>query len=178
MSKSSSGPDKAEGQKAARDGAPNGNGNGGGSIADQAQEPPVPTIEPKPLGPGGTVPMPKMPGRKQPPTNIKVVVTQAAVPGAGQLDEEAEVLLVVRAKYFDANTRPKFDGEGRVISRDYVQKVKPTWAEDFDTFLAANGLKLVRIDEEGDAVNPSDLVNIEELRAEREGSGQKEDALA
>lgn len=163
MGKESS-PDAHEGEPKAENGAENGNGK---SIADQAEAPPVPEIEPKPLGPGGTVPMPKMPGRKQPPTNIKVVITQAACSGAGQLDEESEVLLVVRARYHHATTVPKFDGEGRVNSRDYVQTVKPTWTEDFDAFLAANGLKLVRIEEDGAAVAPTDLVNIEELRADR-----------
>lgn len=158
-------PEPPEGPTKAHDGAENGNG---GSIADQATEPPVPEVAPTPLGPGGTVPMPKMPGRKQPPTNIKVKVTEAECEGAGQLDEESEVLLVVRARYSKATTKPKFDGEGRVTSRDYVQTVKPTWTEDFDAFLAKNGLKLVRADEEGDAVDPSDLVNIEELRTQRE----------
>lgn len=164
--------EKHEGEPKAHDGEEN--GNGGRSIADQAEAPPVPEIEPAPLGPGGTVPMPKMPGRKQPPTNIKVKVTEAECSGAGQLDEEAEVLLVVRAGYSHATTKPKKDGEGRVISRDYVQTVKPTWTEDFDAFLAANGLKLVRIEEDGDAVAPDDLLNIEELRAGK----AKEDALA
>jgi hypothetical protein len=164
-----SNPDPHEGEAKAHDGAENGNG---GSIADQADTPPVPEIMPKPLGPGGTVPMPKMPGRKQPPTNIMVKITEAKCEGAGQLDEESEVLLVVRGKYKKATTEPKFDGEGRVTSRDYTQMVRPTWAEDFDAFLDANGLKLVRKDEEGDAVNPGDLVNIEELRRE------KEDALS
>lgn len=162
-----------EGGAKATDGAENG-GNGGQSIASQAETPPVPEIEPKPLGPGGTVPMPKMPGRKQPPTNIKVKVTEAECSGAGQLDEEAEVLLVIRARYSHSTTKPKFDGEQRVISRDYVQTVKPTWTEDFDAFLAANGLKLVRVDEDGDAVDPGDLVQIEKLRAGKE----MEDALA
>lgn len=165
------GPEGAEpdDKKKARDGADNGNGK---SIADQAAaEPPVPEIEPKPLGPGGTVPMPKMPGRKQPPTNIMVKITEAKCEGAGQLDEESEVLLVVRGKYKKSTTEPKFDGEGRVTSRDYTQTVRPTWTEDFDAFLAANGLKLVRVDEDGDAVSPGDLVNIEELRREREKEG-------
>lgn len=167
------GPESHEGEPKARDGAESGNGNGNGeSIAKQAEQPPVPEVAPQPLGPGGTVPMPKMPGRRQPPTNIMVKITEAKCEGAGQLDEESEVLLVVRGKYKKATTEPKFDGEGRVTSRDYTQTVRPTWTEDFDAFLSANGLKLVRVDEEGEPVNPGDLVNIEELRA------GKEDAIA
>lgn len=166
-------PQEHEGDATTRDGEEN--GGEGKSIADQAEAPPVPEIAPKPLGPGGTVPMPKMPGRKQPPTKIKVVVTQAACEGAGQLDEEAEVLLIVRGSYYKAETIPKKDGEGRVTSRDYTQTVKPNWIEDFDTFLAANGLKLVSIDEDGKAVAPEYLLDIEEIRRVREGKGNDED---
>lgn len=150
--------DKHEGKPKAHDGEEH-------NAGERAEDPPVPEIAPKPLGPSGTVPLPKMPGRRQPPTNIKVKVTEAECSGAGQLDEEAEILLVVRANYSHSTTKPKFDGERRVISRDYVQTVKPTWTEDFDAFLSANGLKLVRVEEEGDAVAPNDLVNIEELRS-------------
>lgn len=158
-------PEKHEGDAKTHDGEE----AKGKSVADQAEAPPVPEIEPKPLGPGGTVPMPKMPGRKQPPTNIKVKVTEAECKGAGQLDEESEVLLVVRAGYSHSTTKPKKDGQGRVTSRDYVQTVKPTWTEDFDSFLAANGLKLVSIDEPGEGVAPEHLLDIEEIRRVREG---------
>jgi hypothetical protein len=149
-----------------RDGKENGNG---GSIADRAEDPPVPEVTPQPLGPSGTIPMPKMPGRKQPPTRIMVKVTEAKCEGAGQLDEEAEILLIVRGKYKKATTEPQFDGDGRVTSRDYVQMVRPTWVEDFDVFLAANGLKVVPLDEAGEAVETSSLLNIEERRVERQG---------
>lgn len=159
-------PSAEEGDKPVRDGDET---NGKGHEANE-QSPPVPEISPTPLGPGGTIPMPKMPGRKQPPTHVKVKVTEAACEGSGQLDEEAEFLLVIRARYFKSSTVPKFDGEGRVSSRDYVQIVKPTWTEDLDTFLAKNGYKIVSADQAGEAVDTASLVDIEAIRAAREGT--------
>lgn len=159
-----------EGGAKARDGAEN--GNGGGSIADQAEQPPVPEVNPNPLGPGGTVPMPALGGRRKPPVTNKVVITSAACPGAGQLNPEEEQLLVIRAGYMKATTTPKFDGEGRVKEYDYVQICRPTWTEDLATFLAANGYKLVRVEDEGEPVELGSVVNIEEMRR------QREDALA
>jgi hypothetical protein len=149
----------------ARDGAENG-GNGG-SIADRAEEPIVPEVEPKPLGPGGTIPLPKMPGRKQPPTHTKVKITEAHCDGAGQLDEESEVLLIVRAKYSKSTTIPKFDGDGKVASRDYVQTIKPTWVEEIDAFLASNGWKIVAADAPGEPILMTSLTAIEEARIEQ-----------
>jgi len=162
-------PPELEDEGTTRDGAENANGNGG-SIADRAEAPPVPEVQPNPLGPGGTVPMPGLPGRRKPPVTNKVVITQAACPGAGQLNPEEEQLLVVRAGYLKAVTTPHHDGEGRVKSFDYIQMCKPTWTEDLPTFLAANGYKLVRADGPGEAVELSTVVNIEEIRAEREGN--------
>lgn len=149
------------------DGEPN--GNGGGSIAERAeqQEPEVPEITPQPLGPGGTIPLPKMPGRKQPPTHIKVKITEAHCEGAGQLDEETEYLLVVRGRYKNATTTPKFDANDQVTSRDYVQTMKPTWVEEFDAFLASNGWKIVAADDAGEPIHMTSLTAIEERRAEQ-----------
>lgn len=161
-------PDGHEGKPAARDGAEN--GNGGGSVADQAEAPPVPEVVPNPLGPGGTVPMPGLGRSRKPPVTNKVVVTSAACPGAGQLNPEEEQLLVVRASYLKATTTPRFDGEGRVKEFDYVQVCKPTWTEDLATFLAANGYKIVRADDKGEPIELGSVVNIEELRAAREGA--------
>lgn len=148
-----------------RDGAEN--GNGGGSIADRAEDPPVPTINPDPFGPGGTLPIPGTAGtkRKRVPVQNKVVLTQASCPGAGQLDPEGSFLFVVRADYDKAITKPKKDGQGRVTSIDYNQQCRPTWTEGLDQFLAANGLKLVPIDDEGTGVDPDSLIHIEEQRA-------------
>lgn len=144
-----------------------GEANGGGSIAERAEEPEVPEISPQPLGPGGTIPLPKMPGRRQPPTNIKVKITEAHCEGAGQLDEETEYLMVVRGKYKNATTTPKFDAQNQVISRDYVQTMKPTWVEEMDAFLASNGWKIVAADAPGDAIHMTSLTAIEERRAEQ-----------
>jgi hypothetical protein len=154
------------------DGEPNGNGDGegdgnGGSIAARAEAPEMPEISPQPLGPGGTIPLPKMPGRRQPPTNIKVKITEAHCEGAGQLEEESEYLLVVRGRYKNATTTPKFDGDGQVISRDYVQTMKPTWVEEFDAFLASNGWKIVAVDDLGEPIHMSSLTAIEERRREQ-----------
>lgn len=146
-----------------KDGAENGNG---GSIADRAEEPPVPEVEPKPLGPGGTIPLPKMPGRKQPPTNIKVKITEAHCEGAGQLDEETEYLMVVRGRYKNATTTPKFNGNGQVSSRDYVQTMKPTWVEEIEAFLSSNGWKIVAADCPGEPIHMTSLTAIEERRIE------------
>jgi hypothetical protein len=167
------GPDKAEDgdEKKVRDGGTN--GNGGSSIADQAAaaDPPVPEVSPTPLG-SKQPPIPGLAGgRKKPPVKTRIIITAAAADARGQVDVEGEQLLIVRARYFKATTTPKFDGEGRVQSFDYDQTFKPTWTEGLDDFLAANGLKMVRVDEEGDAVDPTDLVNVEELRREREKEG-------
>ena len=159
-----------------RDGASNGNG---GSIADQAaahaEEPDVPEVSPVPLGNAKQIPLPGLPkGRSKPPVNVRIKITQAGAPARGQLPVEGEQLVVSRVRYFKAEAKPKFDGEGRVESFDYEQTFKPTWTEGLHDFLAANGLKLVSADEKGDPIDPDNLVNIEELRSERE----KEDALA
>lgn len=170
------GPDKAEegDEKKARDGQPN--GNGGGSIADQAAEPPVPEVSPTPLGNEKQMPIPSLSGaRRKPPVKARIIITAAAAPARGQVPIEGEQLLISRVRYFKAVTTPRFDGEGRVESFDYDQTFKPTWTEGLQDFLDANGLKLVRKDEEGDEIDPGDIVNIEELRAP---SPEKEDALA
>ena len=169
----SDGPEKAENgeEKKARDGRTN--GNGGGSIAEQAanSEPPVPEVSPTPLG-SKQPPIPGLAGgRKKPPVKTRIIITAAAAEARGQVDVEGEQLLISRVRYFKATTTPKFDGEGRVTSFDYDQTFKPTWTEGLDDFLAANGLKLVRVDEPGESVDPDDLVNVEELRREREKEG-------
>lgn len=158
-------PTHEEPEKPVRDGdETNGNGHSG-----EAEAPPVPEITPNPLGPGGTVPLPGIKGRsRKPPVINKIVVTQAACPGAGQLDPEREYLLIVRAGYLKGGHVPKFDGEGRVREYDYIQTLRPTWTEDLDTFLDANGYKIVRADDEGEAVSPGNLVDIEELREAKE----------
>lgn len=155
---------ESEGEGTHRDGAPNGNG---GSIADRAEEPPVPVITPNPFGPGGTLPIPGTQGtrRKAVPVENKVVLTSASCPGAGQLDPEGSFLFVVRADYDKATTKPMKDGEGRVTSINYHQQCKPTWTEGLDQFLASNGLKLVPIEDAGDAIEPSSLIEIEAHRA-------------
>jgi hypothetical protein len=160
-------PERAEGPTAARDGAENAssNGNGNGkSIADQAAEE-VPVPEPQPLGGQGTLPIPGGKGRKH--VEMLVVINQGETKGAGQIDVEGEQLLIVRAEYANADTRPVRDGERRVTGWKYVQKLRPTWVETFDDYLEANGLKIVRVDEPGEAIDPENLVNIEELRRER-----------
>jgi hypothetical protein len=159
------GPDKAEAddKKKARDGQTNGNG---GSIADQASEPPVPEVSPTPLGNEKQMPIPALAGgRRKPPAKARIIITAAAAKARGQVPIEGEQLLIVRARYFKATTTPRFDGEGRVESFDYDQTFKPTWTEGLQDFLDANGLKLVRKDEDGDSIDPDDIVNIEELRS-------------
>jgi len=129
--------------------------------------------EPKPMGdPSGTIPLPvgSTPSAKR---NVEVVVelTKAHSRGAGQLDINKEHLLIVRAEYLKGTPVPKRDGDKRVTGFKYVQQLRPTWTESLDDYLEANGLKIVRVDEEGEAISPENLVNIEELRGAREGKG-------
>lgn len=162
-------PEGHEGEPKARDGEENGKGKNGKSIADRAKEIEAALPEPAPLGdPRGTIPLPvgSTPSAKK---NVEVVVelTKAHAPGAGQLDINAEHLLIVRAEYLKGIPTPKRDGEKRVIGFKYVQQLRPTWVEGLDDYLRLNGLKIVRSDEDGDAVDPENLVNIEELRGAR-----------
>jgi len=167
-------PPENEGRKTAmRDGGPNGDGNGT-SIADRAAEVEDALPEPAPIGDKrGTIPLPvgSTPSAKK---NVEVVVelTKAHTKGAGQLDINVDHLFLVRGEYLKGIPQPKRDGERNVVGFKYVQQVRPTWVETLDDYLRLNGLKIVRADEEGDAVDPSTLVNIEEQRKE------KQDALA
>jgi hypothetical protein len=156
-------PEGHEGAPKAHDGAENGNGK---SIAQQADQPPVPEVSPTPLGNEKQMPIPSLSGgRRKPPVKARIIITAAAAPARGQVSIEGEQLLISRVRYFKATTTPRFDGEGRVESFDYDQTFKPTWTEGLQDFLDANGLKLVRQEEEGDEVDPGDIVDIERLRA-------------
>lgn len=162
----SSGSDGADEAKAATNGKPE-----TASVADQAAEE-VPVPEPIALGGlegKGQLPIPGIgKSRRKLPVEVQVSIMAAGTKGAGQLDPEAEQLLVIRGAYQGATTRPVKDGEGRVTGWKYVQQVRPTWIESMDDYLAANGLKIVRADDPGDALDPSDLTNIEEIRRERQ----------
>lgn len=165
-------PEPHEGKPKAKDGEENGNGK---SIADRAKEIEAALPEAAPLGdPRGTIPLPvgAQPSAKK---NVEVVVelTKAHAPGAGQLDINAEHLLIVRAQYLKGIPTPKRDGEQRVIGFKYVQQLRPTWIESLDDYLRLNGLKIVRLDEDGEAVPAENLVNIEDLRA----AAGKDDAI-
>lgn len=156
-----------------RDGAENGNGDGnGGSIAARAEaaakelEEALP--EPAPLGDKrGTIPLPvgATPTAKR---NVEVVVemTKHHTPGAGQLDINKEHLLLVRAEFLEGVPRPKRDSDKRVIGFKYIQKLKPNWMEALADWLDKNGLKIVRKDEEGKALDQESLTNIEAMRQE------------
>jgi hypothetical protein len=125
--------------------------------------------EPKPMGdPKGTIPLPvgSPPKAKR---NVEVVIelTSTHMPGAGQLDINKEHLLLVRAGYSGGTPKPKRDGDGQVVGFKYKQQLKPSWTETLEDYLALNGLKIVRTDEEGEAIHPENLVNIEELRGKR-----------
>lgn len=148
----------------------------GGSIADRAAELEAALPEPAPLGDKrGTIPLPvgAVPSAKK---NVEVVVelTKTHSPGAGQLDINEEHLLLVRAQYLKGIPTPKRDGEKRVIGFKYVQQLRPTWVESLEDYLQLNGLKIVRVDEEGDALPIGSLANIEELRLAQK---KKEGAL-
>jgi len=157
--------------KAAMNGDPR-----GGSIADVAaadegvESMPVPTV----LTGDGQIPLPGL-GRRggtKPPVEVLVKIGASATPGAGQLNPEAEYLLVTRVQYQKTETVKMADAEGRVKGWKVVQHVRPTWTESLDAFLEANGLKIVAVDEAGDSIDPGNLVNVEDFRKVRE------DALA
>lgn len=127
--------------------------------------------EPQPMGdPKGTIPLP-VGSPVQAKRNVEVVVelTKTHMPGAGQLDINKEHLLIVRAAYLKGTPIPKRDGEGQVTGYKYVQQLRPSWTEDLDDYLRLNGLKIVRVDEEGQAIDPENLVNIEDLRGKHQG---------
>lgn len=156
-----------EGDSTHTNGEPN--GDGGGSIAERAAEELEAALpEPAPLGDKrGTIPLPvgTPPSAKK---NVEVVVemTSHHTPGAGQLDINTEHLLVVRADFLKGVPTPKRDSDKRVIGFKYVQQLKPNWMESMTDYLSHNGLKIVRIDDEGDALEIGSLSNIEAMRQE------------
>lgn len=149
------------------------NGNGGGSIAERAEEEKeLPIPESKPLGEkGGQIPLPGTPAQKRKPVEIVVELGSSHTPGAGQLDVDGEHLLIVRAEYKEGVPRAKRDSDREIIGWKYIQKLRPTWVESLDAFLAANGMKIVRVDDEGEALSAEALTNIEQIRRDREGVG-------
>lgn len=159
------------------DGEPNGDGGGdegegGGSIAERAEEKELPIPESKPLGEkGGQIPLPGTPAQKRKPVEIVVELGSSHTPGAGQLDVDGEHLLIVRAEYKEGVPRAKRDSDREIIGWKYIQKLRPTWVESLDAFLAANGMKIVRVDDEGEALSAEALTNIEQIRRDREGVG-------
>ena len=171
MSKSKDKPEiDAEGKT--RDGGENGNGNGG-SIADRAQEQIEEVLpEPAPLGDKrGTIPLPvgAAPSAKR-NTEVVVEMTTHHTPGAGQLDINKEHLLLVRAEFLEGVPRPKRDSDKRVIGFKYIQKLKPNWMEALEDWLEKNGLKIVRKDEDGEALDADSLTNIEGMRKTQGGA--------
>jgi hypothetical protein len=132
--------------------------------------------EPKPMGDRrGTIPLPVgSPPNAKRNVEIAIELTSTHMPGAGQLDINKEHLLIVRAGYSGGTPKPKRDGEGQVVGFKYKQQLKPSWCETLEDYLDLNGLKIVRVDEEGKAIEVDNLVNIEELRGKR----KKDSALS
>lgn len=148
------------------------NGDGGGSIAERAEAPELPIPESKPLGEKrGQIPLPGTPAQRRKPVEIVVELGSSHTPGAGQLDVDEEHLLIVRAEYKEGIPRAKRDSDREIIGWKYIQKLRPTWVESLDAFLAANGMKIVRVDDEGEALSAEALTNIEQIRRDREGVG-------
>lgn len=151
-----------------RDGAE----NGSGSIADRADAEELPIPESKPLGEkGGQIALPGTPAQRKKPVEIVVELGSGHTKGAGPMDVDEEQLLIVRAEYKEGVPRPKRDSDRQIIGWKYIHKLRPTWVESLDDFLAANGMKIVRVDEEGEAVDTSSLTDIEAIRREQEGAG-------
>lgn len=148
------------------------NGNGGSSIAERAEakEPPIP--ESKPLGEkGGQIPLPGTPAQRRKPVEFVVELGSGHTPGAGQLDVDAEHLLIVRCEWKEGVPRPKRNSDREITGWKYIQKLRQTWVESLDDFLDSNGMKIVRKDEPGEPITTDSLLNVEEIRRERAGSG-------
>jgi hypothetical protein len=161
-----------EDEGSTRDGAE----NGGGSLNDRSAEIEAALPEPAPLGDKrGTIPFPgTAPQSAKKNVEIVVELTKTHSPGAGQLDINKEHLLLVRAEYLKGTPTPKRDGEKRVIGFKYVQQLRPTWTESLEDYLRLNGLKIVRVDEKGDALDIDALSDVEALRLQQR---EKEGAL-
>lgn len=151
------------------DGEANGNG---GSIAERAEAKEAPIPESKPLGEkGGQIPLPGTPAQRRKPVEFVVELGSGHTPGAGQLDVDAEHLLIVRCEWKEGVPRPKRNSDREITGWKYIQKLRQTWVESLDDFLDSNGMKIVRKDEPGEAITTDSLLNVEEIRREREGVG-------